>query len=190
MIQSVSLSNGFIYTTRADNEEKTEPCIHVHISNLAAQTGASLFLQINSPPDFSSSGSASTSSGLEERNGWWTYNKTENLSLKYLTSQEAGFTHLVTESSFDTDTDTTRGSEWKLVGIISGFERWSVDWELLGEGGRKGELLRRPWGVLKMVQVEKLWVYELAGWYLWCNCVMTWKMFRCVFIGQSSTYIS
>ena len=57
----------------------------------------------------------------------------------------------------------TRGSEWKLVGIISGFERWSVDWELLtgrGKSGRKGELLRRPWGILKMVQVEKLCVYE------------------------------
>lgn len=50
------------------------------------------------------------------------------------------------------------------MGIISGFERWSVDWELLGEGGRKGELLRRPWAVLKMVQVQKLWVYERVGW--------------------------
>ena len=66
----------------------------------------------------------------------------------------------------DTDTGMTRGLEWKLVGIISGFERWSVDWELLGEGGRKGELLRRPWGILKMVQVEKLWVYEQVGWDL------------------------
>ena len=164
MIQSVSFSNGSIYTTGLI-VRKTEPTIHVHISNLAAQTGASLFLHINFPPAFPSfSGSASTSSGLEERNGWWTYNKTENLSLEYLTSQEAGFTHLISESSFDTDTDTTRGSEWKLVGIISGFERWSVDWELLGEGKRKGELLRRPWAVLKMVQVEKLWVYERVGW--------------------------
>ena len=141
-------------------KRKTEPSVHVHISNLAAQTGASLFLQINSLPAFSSSGTASTSSGLEEPNGWWTYNKTENLSLEYLTSQEAGFTHLITEFNLD----TTTASEWKLVGIISGFERWSLDWELLGEGGRKGELLRRPWGALKMVQVEKLWVYERVGW--------------------------
>ena len=146
-------------------KRKTEPSIQVHISNLAAQTGASLFLQINSPPTFPPfSGSASTSSGLEEHNGWWTYNKTENLSLKYLTSQEAGFTHLISESNFDTDMDMTTVSEWKLVGSISGFERWSVDWELLGEGGRKGGLLRRPWGVLRMVEVEKLWVYERAEW--------------------------
>ena len=164
MIQSVSLSNGSIILPGLITREKTEPSTHVHISNLAAQTGASLFLQINSPPALPSfSGSASTSSGLEERNRWWTYNKTENLSFQYLTSQEGGFTHLITESNFDTDTDMTRGSEWKLVGSISGFERWSVDWELLGEGGRKGELLRRPWGVLKMAQVEKLWVYEQVG---------------------------
>ena len=58
----------------------------------------------------------------------------------------------------------TRASEWKLVGTISGFERWSADWELLGEGRRKGELLRRPCGVFKMVKVEKLWVYEQVGW--------------------------
>ena len=145
-------------------KRKIEPSVHVHISNLAAQTGASLFLQIKSPPAFPSfPGTASTSSGLEERNGWWTYNKTENLSLEYLISQAAGFTHLITESNFDADKDMLRGSEWKLVGIISGFERWLVDWELLGEGGRKGELLRRPWAVLKMVQVEKLWVYEWVG---------------------------
>ena len=50
------------------------------------------------------------------------------------------------------------------MGIISGFESWSVDWELLGDGRRKGELFRRPWGVLKMVQVETLWVYERVGW--------------------------
>ena len=145
--------------------KKTEPSVHVHISNLAAQTGASLFSQINSPPPAfpSLSETTSTSSGLEERNEWWTYNKTENLSFEYLTSHEGRFTHLITESNLDAD--TTRGSEWKLVGIISGFERWSVDWELFnGKLGRKGELLRTPWCVLKMVQVEKLWVYERFGW--------------------------
>ena len=52
------------------------------------------------------------------------------------------------------------------MGIISEFERWLVDWELLGEGGGKGELLGRPWGILKMVQVEKLWVYEWPDWDL------------------------
>ena len=139
--------------------KKTEPSIQVHISNLAAQTGASLFLQINSPPMFLST----PSSGLDlEQNGWWTYNKTENMSLEYLTSQEARFMHLIMESNLDTAT----ASEWKLMGIITGFERWSVDWELLGEGGRKGELKRRPWRILNMVQVEKLWVYEPAGWDL------------------------
>lgn len=61
-----------------------------------------------------------------------------------------------------TDVDT----EWKLMGIISGFERWWVDWELLTGKGKGGELLRRPWGVLKMVLVEKLWVYEQVGWDL------------------------
>ena len=158
--------------------KNTEPSIHLHISNLAAQTGASLFLQINSPPAFLSS----PSSGLDlERNGWWTYNKTENLSLEYLTSQEAGFTHLITESNFDTDKDMTRGSEWKLVGIISGFEGWLMDWEMLGEGGRKGELLGRPWGVLKMVQVEKLWVYEWVGWDSLCvHAVTVHTQYKCL----------
>ena len=102
--------------------------LHVHILNLTAQTGVFLFLQINSPPVFI----YSPSSGLDlECIGWWMYNKTKSLSLKYLTSQKGGFTHLITESNLNMH--TRRGLEWKLVGIISGFERWSVDWELLRE---------------------------------------------------------
>ncbi|KIJ96549.1 glycosyltransferase family 22 protein [Laccaria amethystina LaAM-08-1] len=143
----------------------TKQAPHIHISNLAAQTGASLFLQINSlpdmPPAFLLSSPSSSSFSPSSEHNWWTYNKTENLSLKYLTSQQGGFTHLITESALDTDTTTV--SEWKLLGIIRGFERWLVDWELLTSKG-KGKLLRRHWGVLKMVQVEKLWVYEWVGW--------------------------
>lgn len=128
---------------------------HIHICNLAAQTGASLFSQINSPPFLPSS-----PLDLEERNKWWTYNKTENLSLEYLTSKEAGFTHLITESHFNPTTE----SEWKLAGVINGFERWTVDWPSLTGTGRKGELSRRFWAVLNMVQVERLWIYERVGW--------------------------
>ena len=62
--------------------------VHVHISNLAAQTGASLFLQRNAPPFYP---------GLAEppRTNW-TYDKIENLSLVDLTRSH-NVTHLIAE---------------------------------------------------------------------------------------------
>ena len=81
--------------------------VHVHISNLAAQTGASLFLQTHSapyPPFL-----PSLTSGQN-----WTYNKTENLT----TYSPSPFTHLIVEASGP----LPRG--WKKVECIEGLDGW------------------------------------------------------------------
>lgn len=117
---------------------------HVHISNLAAQTGASLFLQLNAPPYHIIQGPRES----------WSYNKTENLTFQQLTASST-FTHLISEVKPNTRVLT----EWKVMDIVQGFERWAIDWELL-KGRFGGDLLRRVWDVVRMVQGDKLWILE------------------------------
>ena len=83
--------------------------MRVHISNLAAQTGASLFLQTHSAPYHPSLPNPSL--GLN-----WTYDKTENLVV-YSPSR---FTHLIAEAS----EPVPRG--WKKVECLRGFDRLSL----------------------------------------------------------------
>ncbi|KAK0446205.1 glycosyltransferase family 22 protein [Armillaria borealis] len=112
---------------------------HVHISNLAAQTGASLFLQEHSPPYLNA---------VKDRP--WTYNKTENLTLQDLTMSKF-ITHLIMEPVEAAPT------EWTVVEEVQGFDRWHVDRSILS--GRK-DLLTRPWDIVTMSKRTMLWIME------------------------------
>lgn len=129
--------------------------LHVHISNLAAQTGASLFLQVNSPP-YPSPKLLSASSPRT-----WIYNKTEGMSISSLTSTP-GLTHLIVESPI------TRRAErlWTTVESVKGFERWIADpYVLKGEWKPRHrkelmEIVQRVREVLRIETKEKLWILE------------------------------
>jgi len=125
---------------------RAQPSPHVHISNLAAQTGASLFLQLNAPPHSSGSGASP-----------WIYNKTENLSSTALSSSSSPFTHLISETS--PASDRTLAKHWRTLATIKGFDRWAVNWSLLF-GKPKGELFRRFPELLIFEQSDKLWILE------------------------------
>ncbi|KIM42281.1 glycosyltransferase family 22 protein [Hebeloma cylindrosporum] len=130
------------------NETTPPPCLH--ISNLAAQTGASLFLQLNSPPYY-------FSSSADVPRQPWTYNKTENLPPDVLSSSTSPFAHLISETS----PTAVHSNQWQVVASVNGFDRFVVDWELL-KGG-KGGLLSRPWTLLRLEESEKLWILERKG---------------------------
>jgi hypothetical protein len=125
--------------------------VHVHISNLAAQTGASLFLQTHSAPYHPSL--PSPSSGLN-----WTYNKTENLT----TYSPSRFTHLIIEAS----EPVPRG--WKKVECVEGFDGLSLmpsvffspkkDVDTVGFG----TLLRVSRQILTMKMSDKLCILETS----------------------------
>ena len=119
----------------------------MHISNLAAQTGATLFLQLNAPPYYPTSHAPSTA---------WVYNKTENLTPAALSLPTAPFTHLISEVS--PADDPILRSHWKVAGVVAGFDRWTVDWVLIK--GDKAGLLRRVTEVLRMEKSDKLWILE------------------------------
>lgn len=129
--------------------------VHVHISNLAAQTGASLFLQINSspyPPTSLVSAPSNLKAPLE-----WTYDKTESLTPQSLTASGA-ITHLISESPLTTIPSKLQ-KQWQAVESVEGFDRWVVDWDLI-KGKDKEDILERLPDVLKMGKSEKLWILE------------------------------
>ena len=111
------------------------PLVHVHISNLAAQTGASLFLQTHSAPYHPSLPTPSL--GLN-----WTYNKTENLT----TYSPSRFTHLIAEATEPVPWG------WKKVDCIGGFDRWSLNPGVLF----KRDMEREDWGSLLSVSRQIL----------------------------------
>lgn len=129
--------------------------VHIHISNLAAQSGASLFLQTHAPPHLPSLLSVSLSHPAhvptQHARVWsWTYNKTENLPPSTLSSQK--YTHLIAEQS--------EIDGWRVVGSgeVEGFDKWELD---------KGIIEARDWGnasnVLRMTKEPKLWILERRG---------------------------
>jgi alpha-1,6-mannosyltransferase len=130
--------------------------VHVHISNLAAQTGASLFLQINSPPYADTDALASSSSFH------WIYNKTESLSPSTLASSPQ-FTHLIVESDADVQFFKKSG-KWELVDCVWAFEGWKFptteEVKRIGKGMAELDL----WNLMpKMETKEKLWIMERTG---------------------------
>jgi alpha-1,6-mannosyltransferase len=113
--------------------------VYVHICNLAAQTGASLFSQSNSPPFLS----ALPPSVLADP---WTYSKTENLTSIDLT--RGPYTHLIVEAPLD----PALKKSWKVIDVVDGFAGWHIDKMLVSmirhvdlagivEHGKKGELI-------------------------------------------------
>jgi alpha-1,6-mannosyltransferase len=128
---------------------KTTPPPVVHIANLAAQTGASLFLHFNSPPYyFSSSSNASPP---------WTYNKTEDLPLEVFSSSLGPFTHLISETS--PATNPYLRHQWQVVASIKGFDHFVVNWAFL-KGSKKSGLLSHVWNLVRLEESEKLWILE------------------------------
>ncbi|KAH7884254.1 glycosyltransferase family 22 protein [Phlebopus sp. FC_14] len=130
--------------------------IHVHISNLAAQTGASLFLHEHAPHPFSP---------FVVAHGTWIYNKTESLTRSMIAS--SAFTHLIAESPSD---DEDEDEEWTVVQSISAFSRWRVNEDILRalKSGRVWEVLvivctRRRARVLEMEVEDRLWILERRG---------------------------
>jgi len=127
--------------------DATSPAPHLHISNLAAQTGVTLYLQLNAAPYYPAAPTHQAA---------WVYNKTENLSPATLSSSSAPFTHLISEIS-PADNAALR-AHWKVAGVVTGFDRWAIDWVLVK--GDKGGLLRRIKDVLRMEKTDKLWILE------------------------------
>ena len=116
--------------------------VHVHISNLAAQTGASLFLHTHASPHLQAS---YPPSDLLD----WTYNKTESLSTHALLAENT-ITHLIAEEPCS---ELLEG--WNHVESVSGFDGWKID---------KGLVKERAWGrvgeVLTMSRREMLCIME------------------------------
>jgi len=124
--------------------------VAVHISNLAAQTGASLFLQLYSPPYHSSQHAYTPKIATLTP---WQYNKTENLSPSALSA--APFAFLISE--IPESSNSFLENHWTTLESFRGFDGWSLNWDLL-RGRRRSELLERVWEVLEFRTSEKLWL--------------------------------
>lgn len=127
--------------------------VHVHISNLAAQSGASLFQQVNSAPSAVHIAPALAA----YKNFSWTYNKTESLTLDDLTASKS-ITHLISETR--PDSKTLR--HWKRVGSVGGFERWEIDWAVL-KLQPQALTSDRILNAIRPGTQEKLWILERKG---------------------------
>ncbi|KAM5539258.1 hypothetical protein V8D89_007131 [Ganoderma adspersum] len=127
--------------------------VHVHISNLAAQTGASLFLHENAPPFHPAIGAPP--------HPGWVYDKTEGLSLADLTNTR-NVTHVIAEVAVE---EEDRTNAWTQVAFVSGFDGW---WFHGGHAlraalaqGRQG--FTGLGSVLEMKRSAKLVVLERKG---------------------------
>ncbi|TFY52954.1 hypothetical protein EVJ58_g9722 [Rhodofomes roseus] len=144
----------------------TEPlftllAVHVHISNLAAQTGASLFLHTHAPPFL-------PGLNVSPPNQNWVYDKTEHLTPQMLSGSKE-VTHVIAESD-GTGSSLPTGfssSYWRPVRSIEGFDGWRINHRLreLVKGRGKGlmenlDVFARP---LEMVFREKLVILEREG---------------------------
>ncbi|KAG6873470.1 hypothetical protein C0995_015173 [Termitomyces sp. Mi166 len=137
--------------------------MHVHISNLAAQTGASLFLQSNAPPFPDHLRIPTVNSSAHVLNPPWIYDKTEHLTISALTRQKS-ITHMIVEERPDEEVK----KRWEVVGSVASFDKWVVDLGLFKEFGRVQEkekikesgVRERVLGVLRMVKKEKLWILQ------------------------------
>ncbi|KAG9314937.1 glycosyltransferase family 22 protein [Chiua virens] len=125
--------------------------VHVHISNLAAQTGASLFLYEQAPPFVSSL----QSSEPHLSHPSWTYNKTESLTPSMIST--SSFTHLIAESP------EMSGMEWTVVEAIPAFKGWRLNSAVLTKlkTGKVWEIPLDQWArVLEMEMENQLWILE------------------------------
>jgi len=122
---------------------------------LAAQTGASLFLQVHCPPYVHTSALPPSSN--------WTYNKTESLTPSGLTFSPE-ITHLIVESDTDMEYFVTSG-EWVLVDSVSGFEGWRMPRkDVFRRIGKVVEELNFWDLVPRMEKKNRLWIVERKSW--------------------------
>jgi alpha-1,6-mannosyltransferase len=121
--------------------------VHVHIANLAAQSGASLFLHTHAPPYRSPLGIRSPTISAA-----WIYNKTENLAPTHI-AYDSVFTHVIAESR-----DSLPAGRWEVVDAIDGFRGWKVRKDIWGLASEKG--LKGLWRVIEMRKEYKLWIFE------------------------------
>lgn len=153
--------------------------LHVHMSNLAAQTGASLFLQVHAPPFPSPSLVCPRSEHSEppQRCFYPVYDKSENMTLEQLTGSRE-VTHLISEwSPLEMQ---SRSRVWRVLspdgddvqvkdvnakgGVISAYAGWEINWEVLNamkrmKLGDLGKTLMDK-GLVWMRNKPVLWIYE------------------------------
>lgn len=124
--------------------------VHVHIGNLAAQSGASLFLHAHSPPYGPHLGIAPPFISASHP---WIYNKTENLTLADI-AFNSPFTHAIAE-----DTDPLPVGSLYAVEVIDGFQGWKIRNDVL-RLARENGLLMGLWRVFEMKKESKLFIFE------------------------------
>lgn len=130
--------------------------VHVHISNLAAQSGASLFSQLYSQPTWPINSNVN-----------WIYNKTESLTLNDLTATNSPFTHLILEERPTAKLLDKRG--WKVVSAVEAFEgiKLSLSPASIKTAGRQlvqdpssKSVLSAVRSIIDIRKGEKLWIVE------------------------------
>ncbi|KAE9400656.1 alpha-1,6-mannosyltransferase subunit [Gymnopus androsaceus JB14] len=157
--------------------------LHVHISNLAAQTGASLFLQVHAPPFASRSTFCPHPSPGSPANCFTpVYDKTENMTLEELTGSHE-VTHLISEwsplemnsrmrvwrllsgdgDSFDDTQGADAQSNVNGAGVITAYAGLQVNRDALNalkglRFGEAGKLLSEK-GLVWMRKKPVLWIY-------------------------------
>ncbi|KAI0034769.1 alpha-1,6-mannosyltransferase subunit [Vararia minispora EC-137] len=119
--------------------------VHVHISNLAAQTGASLFTQTHAPPYPTYLKFARAPDQSKD----WVYNKTENLTRRELI--QGPFTHLISETPI-------KDKDWIVSATVEGFDGWKFERSIADLFLRKGR--KGLFDVLQPRKVVKLWIVE------------------------------
>jgi len=123
--------------------------VHVHIGNLAAQSGASLFLHAHSPPYRPQLGIVPPISAALP----WIYNKTENLTPADL-AYDSLFTHAIAE-----DADLLPVGSLYAVEVIDGFRGWKIRNDVL-RLVRENGLSIGLWRVFEMKKDIKLFIIE------------------------------
>jgi alpha-1,6-mannosyltransferase len=124
--------------------------VHVHIGNLAAQSGSSLFLHTHSPPYRPDLGIVSPSTSTAHP---WIYNKTENLTPADI-AYDSSFTHAIAE-----DTDRLPVGSLHAVEVIDGFRGWKLRNDVL-RLIRENGLLMGLWKVFEMKKDIDLFIFE------------------------------
>ena len=137
------------FTTWRTENEHLMP-VHVHIGNLAAQSGASLFLHTHSPPYRPHLGIVPPSISAAHP---WIYNKTENLT-PFDIEYGSSFTHAIAE-----DTDLLPGGLLYGVEVIDGFRGWKIRNDVL-RLARENGLWMGLWSVFEMKKGSKLIIFE------------------------------
>lgn len=136
--------------------------VHVHMSDLATRTGASLFLQTQSLPcptilpNFQSNTTPPATG--------WTYFKIDGPTKFASLTADHRITHLITEIVKASDING-----WKVTGIVNG-SAWKMDWGTIADmksGGlwrdgvvRASERLLRLWTMKGEI---KLFILERSG---------------------------